>query len=242
MTFDEAWELGRWGFIGEDSAERMNQFVDDRSVISKLTESECKRCKDSARRKAGEKGSYYGDFAMPNFTKGNKGELGVLKYLHTIRPFGHLESHIQQIMQVKQFGDGGIDISWGGRRIDVKCTGPEYGPLVADSHRGRADVYILSHLKFDGFNRQEKGRCWADPDRVIIYGFIFAEEFYETYEEDGKDILKRAVHYDNPPTKYKVECWMLRPMSEIEDIIIEGLRPSPNDSTQKEDHVTEGTN
>ena len=38
MTFDEAWELGRWGFIGEDSAERMNQFVDDRSVISKLTE------------------------------------------------------------------------------------------------------------------------------------------------------------------------------------------------------------
>lgn len=227
MTFEEAWEIGDWIFEDDEDNEKMKEFVDGRSVISELTEEECKECKDSARQKAKMKGSYYGNFAQSNFTTGTKGELGVLNYLHKVKPFSHYDYHKNQILSVKPYGDGGVDIEWGGRRIDVKTTGHAYGPLIADCFRQKADLYILAHLKFDGFNRQRGRTMYSDPDRVFIYGFLLADEFYESYEKDGKSYLKRASHYYRrgskklgPPNDYQASCWVLRPMDQIEEVMV----------------------
>tara|TARA_R100001463_G_scaffold130188_1_gene189380 strand:+ start:496 stop:1182 length:687 start_codon:yes stop_codon:yes gene_type:complete len=226
MTLEELWEIGNWEFIDDDDNKRMKEFVDGRSVESILTEDECNECKDSARAKARTKGSYYGDFAQSNFTTGTKGELGVLNYLHKVKASGDYNSQKQEILRVKPYGDGGIDIKWGGRKIDVKTTGTEYGSLITDCFRQKADLYILAHLKFEGFNRQKGRTHYADPDKVIIYGFLLADEFYETYEKDGRSLLKRASHYFprgskciGPPNDYQANCWLLRPMDEIEEVI-----------------------
>ena len=89
MTFEEAWEIGDWIFEDDDDNERMKAFVDERTVIIKLTEDECKECKESARQKAKAKRGYYGDFAQSNFNTGNKGEWAVLNYLYKVNPVSH---------------------------------------------------------------------------------------------------------------------------------------------------------
>lgn len=226
MTFEEAWEIGNWIFEDDDDNEKMKAFVDDRTVIIKLTEDECKECRESARQKAKEKGGYYGDFAQSNFNTGNKGELAVLNYLYKVKPFSHYDYHKNQILKVRPYGDGGVDIELGKRRIDVKTTRTEYGPLIVPSHRERANLYIHAHLKYDGFNRQRGRTHFSEQDRVFIYGFLTAKEFYESYEEDGKSYLKRVSHHYprgskklGPPNNYQASCWVLRPMDQIKEVM-----------------------
>jgi hypothetical protein len=192
-----------------------HNFIDHRTKTVELTDLECDIAKSAAIRMTEDKGRYYGDFAVGNFVTGIKGEMAVAKYLHGIKPFKDLSRAVN--FSRKDYGDGGIDIHWGRWRIQVKTTGTRYGELILDTHRPSygPNLYILAHLKFDGMNRKKGNTLYAHKNRVDIYGFLTPEEYFGT-DENNKLLL--AEYYDDPqlPTKYKVRCWYMRPIRDLQ--------------------------
>jgi len=203
----------RYSFV---DVEKMKSFVDHRKETVELTDLECEIAKSSAKRKADGRRKHYGDFAVSNFLTGNKGEMAVAKYLHSIHLFKDLSRAVD--LSRRDWGDRGVDIRWGRWRIDVKTTGTHYGELVADTNKpdySGANLFILAHLRSDGMQKIEGTNTWKMKDNIVdIYGFLTTGEFYET-DENNK--LIRAEYYDHPqlPTKYKVQCWRLRPIRDL---------------------------
>lgn len=203
----------QWAFKDKKGLE---QFMEHRSQTIELTDLDCEIAKSSARRKAEGRGKQYGDFAIGNFVTGNKGEMAVAKYLHSIKPFKDLSRAVD--LDRRDYGDGGVDIHWGRWRIDVKTTGIKHGPLVCDASEPQfhqANLFILAHLKFDGIEKVEGTNTFkAKKNHVDIYGFLTAAEYYEL---DDQRRYVRAHYYDDPqlPTKLKVECWLLRNIRDL---------------------------